>query len=279
MPIEVSRRERRTPKGQCVCFCVSCRDLRAFDVATVHKAWHLWLFVRLEEGKLAAIEIACKECGVVLGFPPTAALHPVKQIDDATPKAMLQLGAKTGPKTDEELHRRLSDELQLTDGTLRASSRTALIEEPFVALGYMNQRNYTSGAGSGVTALLVLPGLMMLAVSLVLLYSWHSDPTAARHSVVPWMIGFAAVGLVLACLGVYRVLTDRSRVARRAVLPHLARSLLRLQPKEIDLERTIRKLRAAGSGVAATLTARSIVAEMERIRVEGWVPPTPEEIA
>ncbi len=279
MGLELSRQERRTPIGQCVCFCVSCRDLRASDAAVVHLAWHLGLVIRLHEGRKVAVEIACKECGAVLGFPATAAVSPVERISVATPPEMLLLAAKTGPQTEEELRRRLQEEEQLIEGTLRAASRTALLEEPFVALAYMNERSYLSGDVNMVTWFFAVPGLMILAVSMVLFYSWYSDPTAARHAIVPWMIGVAAVGLVLASIGFYRILTDRSRVSRRAVLPHLARSLLRLQPKEIDLERTIRKLASAGSPLAQSLTAKSILNEMESIRRGGWTPPRPEEIA
>jgi hypothetical protein len=41
----------------------------------------------------------------------------------------------------------------------------------------------------------------------------------------------------------------------------------------------MRQLAAAGSSIARSLSAKSIVKEMEKIRVGGWVAPKPEEIA
>jgi hypothetical protein len=206
-------------------------------------------------------------------------VSPIEQIGSATPRELLLIGAKTGPLTEEQLRDRLVEELHLVKGDLRASSRPALLQEPFIALKYMHERNYASGDAHLVTGLFALPGVVLLAIGLICFWTWYTDPTAARHSIVPWMIGVTALGLTLASIGLYRVLTDRSRVARKAVLPHLARSLLRLEPKEIDLERTMRQLAAAGSSIARSLSAKSIVKEMEKIRVGGWVAPKPEEIA
>jgi hypothetical protein len=132
---------------------------------------------------------------------------------------------------------------------LSAEDRAELIEEPFLLLNPRLEERKASTHFDKQSSFAFL-GMIAIGILLSILEDHLRDPLASICGVA--MGSVVAVG---GLFGVYSVLTDVGRFAKRKIDPLIVGSLRPLSPSQEELERTLQKLKSLGYLIAKKLDA------------------------
>ena len=227
-PIEVQR------------FCPICRAASTHEAAEVWRVPHVY-GLTITEGVHAYDEATCKVCKARSGGPP----HSLT-------------------RDDPNLHARLAYEERAMAGELDAHARRALLQEPFIALGYDFERRATGGIQQLLTIVLLVLTIIVTFIAVILWdefrHDYYNKPLKYRA------IGATVIGVWLLATLVWRVARRYERAARTDFSSYLALSLAGLNPRPDEIRATLETLRAARNHIAQATDADALILKVEDTR-------------
>jgi hypothetical protein len=235
--------------GRVADFCPICRDLRPFDLTSVHMVSHLY-FIPLGSGKLAGHFIKCRNCGVQLGAEggkyATAERRRVDDLED--------LIHRTNPGLRAERADRLALEAEIRKGArLPAERREALLMEPFVVLNPLVEMRFANSSSfdrqSGIGCL----GTVLVAVTLFIASFQFKGPKQDRVLLIAGIL--SGLGILYTFVQLH---LGPSRYSHRVVGKSLLRALAPLEPSKEEIAMCLDRSRMLGFKIGKVLKSAKV---------------------
>ena len=231
---------KRISLGWAADWCDLCREPRAFKVTEVREVSHIY-YLSLGKGDLHHYEKECAHCKTVTNADP----EEYQEFVSTFSGDMEGLFRATNPDLVFRNREKIDRTERIKTGALSPEERLQLIAETLVTiLPQLEQRasatSFDLQSGLGCLATLVLLVLWIVLIA-------NKWPTGALYAAAILM-GFAAIWTL------YKLFTDASRYAEKALFPMLVPALKELKPTEAELEEVLaafkRQKIAAASKIA-----------------------------
>lgn len=235
---------KRIKLGWAADWCDLCREPRAFQVTEVREVSHIY-YLSLGKGDLHHHEKECAHCKTVTNADP----EEYQEFLSNFTGDMEGLFRATNP----DLVGRNRDKIDRTEriktGALSPDERLQLIAETLVTiLPQLEQRasatSFDLQSGLGCLGTLVL-GFCVIAAA-----------ASSQPAVLVYFVGFLAS--VAAIWTLYKLFTDASRYAEKALFPLLVPPLKELKPTEGELEEVLAAFKRQKISSASKISARNL---------------------